>query len=357
MIATYDEILQRMKNEYKRITGNIPSEESDIGIRMRVLAGEIYKLTVNTAWLKNQMFVQTATGEYLDMFAQTRGINRRLPTKAVGAVTFAVDNPAKVDIVIPKGTVVATKEITPVCFVTDEVCTILQNTTQISVQITAYDGGTAGNVAGETINLMITPIAGVDSVNNSQQTYGGIDGESDEVLRRRIMNSYKNVINPANAQFYINTAMQVDGVYSAGIIPCNRGVGTVDLFISGQGTTVDSQLVSQVQTIIDKCKSINVDIKVLPAEELKIDIVFDLLIADGYEFDNVKKECVAKVSSYLNSLGVGKCVYLSDIGDILYHIDGVSYYKFYDYISEDFTMAQNQFAAAGIISAIKRENV
>ena len=56
-MVTYDEIYQRMRAEYIAQGGAEFDEASDIAIRMRVLAGEIYNAYTNAEWLKKQMFM------------------------------------------------------------------------------------------------------------------------------------------------------------------------------------------------------------------------------------------------------------------------------------------------------------
>lgn len=53
-METYDEIYGRMKNAYEHETGDSFNEVSDIAIRLKVLAGEIFKLQTNLEWWKNR---------------------------------------------------------------------------------------------------------------------------------------------------------------------------------------------------------------------------------------------------------------------------------------------------------------
>ena len=71
-MESYEEILERMKNKFTELSGSNVNDDSDIGIRMKVLAGEIFSLQNNVNWLKNQMFAQTAVGEQLDYLALER---------------------------------------------------------------------------------------------------------------------------------------------------------------------------------------------------------------------------------------------------------------------------------------------
>lgn len=59
-METYDEIYGRMKNAYEYETGDSFNEVSDIAIRLKVLAGEIFKLQTNLEWWKRQMFAVSA---------------------------------------------------------------------------------------------------------------------------------------------------------------------------------------------------------------------------------------------------------------------------------------------------------
>lgn len=71
-MITYDEIYNKMKAEYILQSRYEFDEASDCAIRMRVLAGEIFNAVSNAEWLKKQMFISTASGEYLDYFASQR---------------------------------------------------------------------------------------------------------------------------------------------------------------------------------------------------------------------------------------------------------------------------------------------
>ena len=55
MSEEYSKVLERMRNEYYRQTGMFPDENSDIQIKMKILAGELHALGVNIDWLKRQL--------------------------------------------------------------------------------------------------------------------------------------------------------------------------------------------------------------------------------------------------------------------------------------------------------------
>ena len=82
-MENYSDIYERMKKKYEQVSSSEFDEASDIAIRMKVLAGEIYNAQVNADWLKRQMFVTTASGEYLDYFASQRGLERKQRTAEI----------------------------------------------------------------------------------------------------------------------------------------------------------------------------------------------------------------------------------------------------------------------------------
>ena len=65
-METYDAILARMKEKFQELSGFSADDASDVGIRMKVLAGEVFSLWNGLEWLKRQAFPATAMGEYLE---------------------------------------------------------------------------------------------------------------------------------------------------------------------------------------------------------------------------------------------------------------------------------------------------
>ena len=149
-MQTYDEILKAMTDKYTEATSIVPSEYSDIGIRMRILAGEIYSSLVNFNWLKEQVFVNTATGEYLDMHADMRGISRQKAHKASGKLKFYIAEPSEKDILVPKGTVAACP-VSLIRFVTLSDAVIKAGNLSVSVGAEAMFAGKASNVPANSV--------------------------------------------------------------------------------------------------------------------------------------------------------------------------------------------------------------
>ena len=338
-----------MLERYEQLSGFMPPADSDIVIRMRVLAAELYKEKVFAAYIMRQMFPTTAQGEYLDAHAAQRGLVRKAGTKAEGRVTFRTESAEHGVIVIPAGTEVCTADGT-LRYSTTAQAVLNANASNVSADVIAAEPGSAYNAVTGTVNVIVTPIAGIDSVNNASRFSGGSDAESDEQLRARIADSYANISNGTNAAYYRGLAMSVDGVYSAGVIGGARGAGTVNVYACAQGTSLPASVIAQIQSIMDDARELNVDVSVQNASPVQINLYIRLKTEEGYEYSDVSAQVRTAVTAYINSLGIGRDVLISDVGDIVYHVKGVKDYRFLESYGSDEEIAQSEYPVMGTLT-------
>ena len=62
--------------------------------------------------------------------------------------------------------------------------------------------------------------------------------ETDDELRKRIRDTYINTSNGTNAAYYEQLALTVDGVAKASAVGKARGVGTVNVYVTGAGCII-----------------------------------------------------------------------------------------------------------------------
>ena len=337
-----------MLDTYEEESGFRPENESDIMLRLRVLAGEIYQERTYAEYILRQMFPTTAMGEYLEAHAAQRGLSRKNGTKAVGSLVFTAAEDLHDDILIPAGTEVCTTD-QMLRFVTDSDTVLTTNAHTVNVNATAARIGSAYNVRVNSIGILVTPVIGIASVNNIVRFTGGTDDESDEQLRERVADSYRDIPNGANAAYYRSIALSVDGVYSASAVGCSRGVGTVDVYACDRGRTLSAAKIQEIQALLDEKREVNVDVRACSPTELTINLYIRLTVADGYDFDTVAGNVSTAVTNYINDLGIGKNLWLSDVGEVIYHIDGVAGYRFLEGYGSDREVPPTRFAKAGTI--------
>lgn len=337
-----------MLRTYEEESGIAPQNESDIMLRLRVLAGEIYNERAYADYIMRQMFPTTAVGEYLDAHALQRGLQRKNATFATGTLSFSVTAEEHDDILIPAGTVVCIKD-SLLRYITDSDAILRDGALSVVVPATAEQAGSAYNIIGGKFGIMVTPVLGIEEVRNNIRFSGGTDTESDELLRERVLDSYRNISNSVNAAYYHSVAMSVDGVYSAAVVGCGHGTGTVDVYLSAHGSAVSQDVLSEVQAKLNEARELNVSVGVYRATAMSVNLYIRLTVEDGYDFDTVAAEVHTAVTQYINDLGVGKNLWLSDVGEIIYHIKGVAGYKFLETYGSDREIPPSRYAIAGTI--------
>lgn len=341
-MQSYEEIVENMKEVFYQQAGYSADEASDIGIRIRLLAGEIFNLQTYLDWIKQQAFPQTAQGEYLDYHAQMRGLQRKDAVKAVGSVRFSVEEVSQANIEIPQGTIVSTGGEAPVSFQTTEYACIEAGIKSVDVKAEAVDGGVIGNVIPGKISVIVTMTAENLSVSNPSAFTLGADAEEDETLRQRVVNSMKFIINGTNKEYYASLAKTVNGVECVNVVPYKYGRGSIALYISGKNSTLGSQTVSQVKELLTAQREVNVTVFVFAAKLCNVVVEVDVTIDDGYEIEEVQNRVNEEISKILDSYNVGQSLNVAVINDVLFHTEGIKDFEVLSEGTSGLTASENE---------------
>jgi uncharacterized phage protein gp47/JayE len=331
---TYETILARMAEKFAEESGCQVAENSEIAQRMQIFAAEVFSAYAHMEWIKRQMFPQTAQREQLTLHAQQRGLERKNGTKSFGEILFSRSSKLPHDVVVPKGTICAAK----VCageqksfylrFQTTEQSAIKAGELQVLVPARAAKIGEESNVLPNTVSLIINPPAGIEAATNPQKFEGGTNKESDEELRARLLESYKNIPNGTNCAFYEKIAMSFPEVHSANVIPRERGPGTVDLYLAAKSGVPTKKVLENIQAKINQLREINVDAKVHAATLLNLNICLQIEPAQGYVWEEIKSNCQKAVNSYFSALKVGESIKICALNNAIFATQGVENFCF-----------------------------
>lgn len=186
-------------------------------------------VTAPVMWLKDvlvtaimpSMYLATAAGALVDLFAWALNLERKTATATAGLITF-IKTDASVAITIPAGTLIQTERIN------DKVYAVAVNVDTIipagvafqDIAVTATKPGTAYNLAPGYYRILPKEISGIASVENRDNWLStpGADVESDDDLRDRCRNQY-NLVG----------SYHVDAVYR-GMIAAVAGLSTDRIF-------------------------------------------------------------------------------------------------------------------------------
>lgn len=194
--------------------------------------------TLLVGYVLPNMFVATAIGVWLDLWAWQFNIERKAATKAKGVVIFyraAAQGPV---IVIPVGTWIQTELINGSVYRVKVLVDteLTENALSVSADVEAESDGAAFNLGGGYYHVLPTAIPGIASVANPTDwlVEAGADKESDDELRLRIRNQFSAV-----AKWHIDAAYRALLTTRAGINDDNvffehnapRGPGTANAYI------------------------------------------------------------------------------------------------------------------------------
>lgn len=315
--------LSAMRAEYRRLTGTLPGEDSDIGIRMALLANQLELLEEELTALKRSADPETAEGAMLDRHADSRGLRRKEAATATGMLRFRRKGAAAQEILLPQGLVAATAGAEPVRFITTEAGRIAAGETEALIPAQAEQPGSGGNAAAGSITLLVTAVGAVEEVENPQAFSGGQDAETDEELRSRLLASYHAVSNGSNAAYYQRLALAQDGVESVQVIQRPRGGGSVDLVVAGAGAAAPETAVQALAERVAHQRELGVDARVTAAGEQPCPVTLELFPRENYTFEDVKAQAEAALRELFRELAVGQPLYRARIIGAVMGVPGV----------------------------------
>ena len=327
MSKTYQEILKTMTDEFTERTGMEIDAASDIGIRMQVLAGEIYDLLMEIDNLRRQMFPHTATGEMLELHARERGLSRIKGNKAQGLLVFMLEMPLEYSFVIPAGTVCSTDDGS-LKFVTKQDGRIERGSTMAWIPAEAADSGEQYNIGSGMVNTIVTYLSVGIRLNNASAFSGGTEDEGDEALRRRLSDSYREAPNGANAAFFIDLAKSVEGIQSANAYALENDPGWAAIILGGRGAVPEADAFAAASNLLNRHAPLGVRLLIQNPSMIDTDISVSVSANAGYSFSSVKSRVEEAVRDFMLSLSVGEKLYLSALGKAVLEVDGVENYAF-----------------------------
>lgn len=208
-----DQMVKDYQDKYSEITGKTVSLAQADPYRMIICACalQIYQAMQYSDRAGKQNFLKYAYGDFLDNLGALRGISRLQAQPAGTTLRFSIEEPLASAVSIPAGTRVTNGN--EVYFATDEYAEIAAGTTYVDVTATCTAAGASGNGfrAGE-IKILVETLPYITSVQNTVETSGGSDTETDNSLADRIYisSSAYSVAGPEDAYVYWTKTVSAD---------------------------------------------------------------------------------------------------------------------------------------------------
>lgn len=321
-MANIDEIYGEMMDAFALETGLDLREGCDLAVRFYAVAAQVEGLYRQLDWVLNQCFPQTATGDQLDYHAALRSLSRKEGTCATGTLRFYVSEGQTVDRTIAVGTVGMTAGL--IRFVTTQEGIISVGNSYVDVAAQAEEVGSQGNVAALAVLSLVSAPVGVSQCSNLTAFTGGSDAEEDESLRSRILDSYSRLPNGVNAAYYLQEALEFDGVAAAVVIPRADGVGTVDVVVATEGGETDNVLLLKLTNHFEDLREIAVQVTVRAPDIVSVALSIQVTPESGYDEDTVEEGVRTALHSWFGGQGLGRSVLLAQVSSLIFSCDGVA---------------------------------
>lgn len=232
-----------VKNEFEKLVKDegLITNTSKYSPFWRLLSSIVIKPYV---WLKDafiqnvlmNMFLMTASGYFLDLFANAVNLQRKPASLAVGEIVFTKTNKNQ-SVVIPIGTIISSPEINGVMYQlkTTQEYSIPAGIETARIPVVAVGSGENYNLAAGYYRFLIEPIDGVMVTNDDNWLISpGANIESDDDLRERTKNQYNFVGHYHTDAVYRGIVTTITGISTKQVYfvhDAPRGPGTANLYL------------------------------------------------------------------------------------------------------------------------------
>ncbi len=273
-----DEMVQNYEKKYQELTGKEVKLAPAQPERLILYAAAVmlYQgLQCVDRGGKNGL-LKYSKGEYLDNLAAFKRTSRNPASAARTILKFTLSKKQDFNVVIPAGTRAAVDDL---FFATTEEMTIEAGQEMVEVPAVCLTDGEIGNGYGPgRITTLVDPINYVQRMENTTETSGGADEETDDALAERIYlaPSGYSTAGPEDAYRYW---MQT---YSAAVKDCfitSENPGEVDIYVMLQdGQIPDSEQLKEMQDYLEegsrKPLTDKVVVKAPAVKEYEIDVTY-----------------------------------------------------------------------------------
>lgn len=233
-----------------------------------------------------QLYLDTATGQWLDFKAAEYGVYRKPALKTTGSVVFTREN-SEGNLLVPAGTEVSTRvdfSGNRLKFIITEQTAIPEGELEGFVPVEAEFAGAMYNVGTGMITELLTHIGGITQVRNDDGwiTREGTDEESDESLRERGKAAWNNLSAGGTRAAYETWAEEINGVVVVWIDDQHpRGQGSVDVYITSTAGAPSLELLAEVQAQIDGKRPLCANVLTKGPDLIPVDFDIVLYINSG----------------------------------------------------------------------------
>lgn len=295
-------IKSAIKADYEQMTGRPlqPGQVEQLLINAFAYREYLLRVQINDAARMN--LVEYSRAPFLDYLGQLVGVRRLTPSPAVCPVKYTF-TPGHGALTIPAGIRLQSVDGKAV-FITDSSVSITAMDDEAFVSATSVADGVIGNgyKAGD-ISVILDPQAYLLSAENTAETIGGADAESDDDLRKRIKLAPESFSNAGSEGAYRYFALSANpAIVDVSVTSPNPGEVNIYPLLTG-GAIPNQSVLDEVAAICsaEKIRPLTDTVSVLAPSKVDYAIEVELTLLNGSVDSDIIAQVTAQLQDYADS--------------------------------------------------------
>ncbi|QEH69909.1 baseplate J/gp47 family protein [Cellulosilyticum sp. WCF-2] len=314
-VITFNVLLQRMLD---RVPDTLDKREgSVIYDALAPAAAELVQAYIELEGYLDLAFVDTSEEGYLDRLGSQFGVDRQMATYSIRKASFknATNNPFNV----PIGSRYTINTLS---------YSVIEKIGEGVFQVKCEMTGTIGNTSFGKL-VPVDYIEGLANAELEEVLIPGLNDETDDSLRFRILNKLQMPATSGNIHQYKQWALEVEGVGDAKIFPLWNGAGTVKVIVvNADKEPADVPILNSVKAYIEEVRPIGATVTVAAPTPKTITIEVSIEIGKDAFLEDVKQKFKLKLEEYFREVALKKVIIsYAIIGSLLLETDGVIDYS------------------------------
>ncbi|MGX5880908.1 baseplate J/gp47 family protein, partial [Burkholderia gladioli] len=322
MAPTIKTLAEIRDDQLREIQNTLPDadvgSDSDFYVRASSVGSVVEGLYAYKQWQTKQIFITSADDDMLLRHAAVYGMSLKAAVSAQGTLQLV----GTAGLAVTSGLRFTRGALT---YTTTSGVTLGQDGKGV-VTATADATGSDSNISTATAVQLMTPPAGVQTQATLLTMQGGLEVETYDQLRSRLLDRIQNPPGGGKVSDYKLWALEVPGITNAFVYPHRIAVGRVDVaVISGTGLPSQEEI-EAVQTNIDlnrpaACRGVTV----FAPELVTVDHVVQVQWS-GSDLNDLHAALEPQFQAYYAALNPGESAVRTKLGSLVSDAAGVTDY-------------------------------
>lgn len=247
------------------------------------------------------------------------GFTRKPPRKAYGKVQIVFHNALQQTVALARGTRF-TSSLGDYSNTYETLVDyyIPQGTVTAEVQVYCTIPGEVGNIPANVVNIMMTPLANIKTVNNAQAFQTGQNEEPLDEMKSRFRSYIESLSKgtiPA-IEYGTRSVPEVAGVW------IDEQTGLINVYAHDRNGDLPDDVKAKIVATLENFRPGGIPVRVMPVVRRTIDVDVKITLTNKLAITKAfQDKIVGEISRYLNNMQTSQSLILSDLSSVIKGLD------------------------------------